>query len=46
VLSIVLAVVIFNLTITAVNGVGILLTLIGGAWYTCVSLGLRGDDDD
>jgi hypothetical protein len=33
VLSIVLAVVIFDLSITAMNGLGILLTLAGGAWY-------------
>jgi hypothetical protein len=34
VLSIVLAVIIFNLTITYMNLLGILLTLAGGAWYT------------
>lgn len=34
VLTIVLSVVIFNLRITPLNGVGILLTLAGGAWYT------------
>lgn len=34
VLSIILAVVIFNLTITATNGFGIAVTLAGGAWYT------------
>ncbi|CAG8752721.1 11346_t:CDS:2, partial [Racocetra persica] len=33
VLSIILAVVIFNLTITPTNGLGIFLTLLGGAWY-------------
>ena len=33
VLSIVLAVIIFDLSITATNGLGILLTLAGGAWY-------------
>lgn len=34
VLTIVLSVIIFNLRITPLNGVGILLTLAGGAWYT------------
>ncbi|KAI8348833.1 triose-phosphate transporter family-domain-containing protein [Choanephora cucurbitarum] len=34
VLSIVLAVIIFNLNITFTNSIGILLTLAGGAWYT------------
>ncbi|KAG0734725.1 hypothetical protein G6F57_010928 [Rhizopus arrhizus] len=38
VLSIVLAVVIFDLSITAMNGLGILLTLAGGAWYSNVQL--------
>ncbi|RCH98186.1 UAA transporter, partial [Rhizopus stolonifer] len=38
VLSIVLAVIIFNLTITFTNSIGIILTLAGGAWYTNVSL--------
>lgn len=33
VLTILFAVVIFDLTITTTNGLGILLTLIGGAWY-------------
>ncbi|CEG83078.1 Putative Ribonuclease III [Rhizopus microsporus] len=33
VLSIVLAVIIFDLSITAMNGLGIILTLAGGAWY-------------
>ncbi|KAI9339715.1 triose-phosphate transporter family-domain-containing protein [Pilaira anomala] len=33
VLSIVLAVIIFDLSITATNGLGIVLTLAGGAWY-------------
>lgn len=34
VLSVVLAVVIFNLNLTWMNSVGILLTLAGGAWYS------------
>jgi drug/metabolite transporter (DMT)-like permease len=34
VLSIVLAVIIFNLNITFMNLAGIMLTLVGGAWYT------------
>lgn len=34
VLSIVLAVMIFNLDITFMNSIGILLTLAGGAWYS------------
>ncbi|KAI8988569.1 triose-phosphate transporter family-domain-containing protein [Mycotypha africana] len=38
VLSIVLAVIIFDLSITATNGVGIILTLLGGAWYSQVQL--------
>ncbi|CAO3660123.1 unnamed protein product [Umbelopsis ramanniana] len=38
VLTIVLSVVIFNLRITPLNGVGILLTLAGGAWYTHVEM--------
>ncbi|KAI9318500.1 triose-phosphate transporter family-domain-containing protein [Dichotomocladium elegans] len=38
VLSIVLAVVIFKLTINATNAFGIILTLIGGAWYGKVEL--------
>lgn len=33
VLSIVLAVIIFDLSISATNGLGIILTLAGGAWY-------------
>ncbi|KAG6380184.1 triose-phosphate transporter family-domain-containing protein [Boletus reticuloceps] len=36
VLSIILAVVIFNLSISGMNALGILLTLIGGAWYASV----------
>jgi len=36
VLSIVLAVVIFNLSISGTNALGILFTLIGGAWYASV----------
>lgn len=36
VLSIVLAVVIFNLSISVMNALGILLTLVGGAWYASV----------
>lgn len=38
VLTIVCAVVIFNLTITTLNAVGILLTLVGGAWYAWIEL--------
>lgn len=38
VLSVILAVLIFNLTITAVNGAGILITLAGGALYAFVDL--------
>ena len=34
VLSIILAVIIFNLSISVVNAFGILCTLGGGAWYT------------
>eukprot|EP00842_Homolaphlyctis_polyrhiza_P001477 jgi/Hompol1/232/HPOL_001866-RA len=38
VLSIVISVVIFNITVTFTNGIGILLTLIGGAMYTHAEL--------
>ncbi|CAO3590790.1 unnamed protein product [Absidia cylindrospora] len=38
VLSIVLAMVIFDLRLTMMNSVGILLTLAGGAWYTQVEM--------
>ncbi|GES83663.1 triose-phosphate transporter family-domain-containing protein [Rhizophagus clarus] len=41
VLSIILAVVIFNLTITPTNGLGIFLTLLGGAWYARIELAER-----
>jgi hypothetical protein len=34
----VLAVIIFDLSITATNGLGIILTLAGGAWYSNVQL--------
>ncbi|KAH9848651.1 TPT-domain-containing protein [Lenzites betulinus] len=36
VLTIVLAVAVFNLTITRVNALGIVITLLGGAWYAGV----------
>ena len=36
VLTILFAVSLFNLTITPVNGLGIALTLLGGAWYASV----------
>ena len=36
VLTILFAVTIFDLTITKTNAFGILLTLIGGAWYAAV----------
>ncbi|KAJ7672574.1 triose-phosphate transporter family-domain-containing protein [Mycena polygramma] len=38
VLTIVCAVMIFNLTITTLNAVGIVLTLVGGAWYAWIEL--------
>ncbi|CAG8685034.1 8566_t:CDS:2, partial [Acaulospora morrowiae] len=38
VLSIILAVAIFKLTITPTNGLGIFLTLLGGAWYAKIEL--------
>ncbi|KAJ6613596.1 triose-phosphate transporter family-domain-containing protein [Mycena sp. CBHHK59/15] len=38
VLTIVCAVFIFNLTITALNGLGIVLTLAGGTWYAWIEL--------
>ncbi|CAG8761237.1 42031_t:CDS:2 [Gigaspora margarita] len=41
VLSIILAVMIFNLTITPTNGLGIFLTLVGGAWYAKIELSER-----
>lgn len=39
VLTIVFAVFLFNLTITPVNTVGIVLTLFGGAWYAFIEYG-------
>ncbi|KAI0664144.1 triose-phosphate transporter family-domain-containing protein [Cubamyces menziesii] len=36
VLTIVLAVFVFNLTITRINALGIAITLLGGAWYAAV----------
>ncbi|KAI5120319.1 hypothetical protein M0805_000379 [Coniferiporia weirii] len=36
VLTILIAVFLFDLTITPVNGLGIVLTLVGGAWYASV----------
>lgn len=42
-LTILFAVVIFDLTITAANGVGIALTLLGGALYAAVELHERAD---
>ncbi|KAF5350529.1 hypothetical protein D9756_008700 [Leucocoprinus leucothites] len=42
VLTILSSVVLFNLTITGMNALGILLTLIGGAWYASVDLRERG----
>lgn len=41
VLTIALAVVLFNLQISITNGIGILLTLIGGAWYAFVEFSER-----
>ncbi|KAL1914528.1 uncharacterized protein VTP21DRAFT_8242 [Calcarisporiella thermophila] len=38
VLTIVIAVVIFHINITFMNAIGILLTLVGGAWYTKIEL--------
>ncbi|KAL1919439.1 uncharacterized protein VTP21DRAFT_2132 [Calcarisporiella thermophila] len=38
VLTIMLAVLIFHLNISLTNAVGILLTLVGGAWYTSIEL--------
>lgn len=38
VLTIVLAVFLFHLTITPLNSIGILLTLIGGAWYARIEM--------
>ncbi|KAF9453303.1 hypothetical protein P691DRAFT_801116 [Macrolepiota fuliginosa MF-IS2] len=42
VLTILSSVVLFNLTITRMNATGILLTLVGGAWYASVDLRERG----
>lgn len=42
VLTVLSSVVLFNLTITKMNAAGILLTLIGGAWYASVDLRERG----
>ena len=41
VLTILLAIMIFNLLISALNALGIFLTLAGGAWYTHVEMGER-----
>ncbi|KAI0822433.1 TPT-domain-containing protein [Trametes gibbosa] len=41
VLTIVLAVVVFNLTITRVNALGIVITLLGGAWYAGVEYHMK-----
>lgn len=38
VLSIVLSVTIFSLTVNFTNSVGIVLTLVGGAWYTVIEM--------
>jgi hypothetical protein len=38
VLSIVISVVIFALSVSYTNSLGILLTLIGGAWYTVIEM--------
>ncbi|KIJ93646.1 hypothetical protein K443DRAFT_684387 [Laccaria amethystina LaAM-08-1] len=38
VLAVLLSVTLFQLTITPTNGLGIALTLLGGAWYTSVEL--------
>ncbi|KAF7366679.1 Kinase-like protein [Mycena sanguinolenta] len=40
VLTIVFAVMIFKITITTLNAVGIVLTLVGGAWYAWIELWL------
>lgn len=45
VLSIILAVIIFKLNITITNAAGILLTLIGGAWYTNVEMAEKAKRD-
>jgi hypothetical protein len=36
VLTILLAVAVFDLTVTLTNGLGIALTILGGVWYTMV----------
>jgi hypothetical protein len=41
VLTVACAVVVFELRISALNALGIALTLLGGAWYACVELGER-----
>lgn len=41
VLTIALAVFLFNLHITITNGIGIMLTLIGGVWYAYVEFSER-----
>jgi hypothetical protein len=41
VLTILLAVLIFDLTITPANGLGVLLTILGGAGYAFVEFGER-----
>ena len=46
VLTILLAVVIFDLTITPANGVGVLLTILGGAGYAFVEFGEKRDAEE
>ncbi len=38
VMSIILSVLIFSLKVNLLNGVGILLTLVGGAWYAVIEM--------
>ncbi|TPX68412.1 hypothetical protein SpCBS45565_g03109 [Spizellomyces sp. 'palustris'] len=45
VLSIILSVTIFNLEITSMNALGILMTLFGGAWYTYTDYQLKQKKD-
>ncbi|KAJ3531189.1 hypothetical protein NMY22_g8262 [Coprinellus aureogranulatus] len=46
VLTVLCAVVLFNLTITTTNGVGILLTLLGGAWYARLELKEKAEEKE
>ena len=41
-LTILLGIVLFNVTVTVPNGLGMLITMLGGAWYSKVELDSKG----